>query len=74
MVLFLLTTITGGLFKFFCGDSQSESGLWEIQGSTLRLASDTGSITQFLLDTNALVLTNVIGEDLPGLQAEVYSK
>ena len=71
----VVTTITGGLFKFFCGEvTQTEQGNWDIQSSTLILANDAGVQTRFTLDTAALTLTNIIGENLPGLQAEVYSQ
>lgn len=71
----IITTITGGLFKFFCSDqSRSGGGNWDVEGNILRLADGTGVVTQFVLNTQALSLTNTIGESLPGLQAEVYIK
>ena len=71
----IITTITGGLFKFFCSDQlRMGGGNWDVQGNTLRLADGTGGVTQFLLNTEALTLTNTIGETLPELQAEVYTK
>lgn len=71
----VITTITGGLFKFFCGeDIQTDGGNWDVQGNTIRLVNTSGTLTQFSLDPDALTLTNIIGEDLPGLQAEVYTR
>lgn len=71
----VITTITGGLFKFFCAEQpRSSGGNWDLQGNTLRLADSTGNITLFAIDATAVTLTNSIGEVLPGLQAEVYTK
>ena len=71
----IITTITGGLFKFFCSDQfRTGGGNWDVQGNVLRLADGSGVITQFVFDPENLSLTNTIGEDLPGLQAEVYEK
>ena len=70
----IITTITGGLFKFFCdAPPRNTSGVWDLQGNTLRL-SDGASVTELAIDADNLTLTNTIGESLPGLQAEVYSK
>lgn len=70
----IVTTITGGLFKFFCEDlPRNSSGIWDLQNNTLRL-SDGVSLTELSIDTDNLTLTNTIGETLPGLQAEVYTK
>lgn len=71
----VITTITGGLFKFFCADQpRTAGGNWDLQGNTLRLADGTGNLTQFAIDATAVTLTNTIGDTLPGLQAEVYTK
>lgn len=71
----VVTTITGGLFKFFCSeDNRTSGGNWDINGNTLRLADGTGNVTQFTFDATANTLTNLIGEVLPGLQAEVYTQ
>lgn len=71
----IITTITGGLFKFFCSDqTRTAGGNWDIQGSLVRLADGTGTVTQFTFDSAGNTLTNIIGETLPGLQAEVYTK
>ena len=71
----VVTTITGGLFKFFCSEeNRTSGGNWDIQGNTLRLADGTGNVTQFAFDSANMTLTNLIGELLPGLQAEVYTK
>ena len=71
----VVTTITGGLFKFFCSEeNRTSGGNWDIQGNTLRLADGTGNVTQFAFDSANNTLTNLIGEVLPGLQAEVYTK
>lgn len=71
----IITTITGGLFKFFCADeTRTAGGNWDIEGNIVRLADETGNITQFTFDSSDNTLTNVIGEVLPGLQAEVYAK
>ena len=71
----IITTITGGLFKFFCADeTRTAGGNWDIEGNIVRLADETGTITQFTFDSSDNTLTNVIGEVLPGLQAEVYAK
>ena len=71
----IITTITGGLFKFFCSDQpRTDGGNWDIQGNLLRLVDGTGNITQFTFDSTDNTLTNTIGEGLPGLQAEVYTK
>ena len=41
----IITTITGGLFKFFCDDlPRNSSGIWDVQNNTLRL-SDGVSVT-----------------------------
>ncbi|MEJ2585711.1 MAG: hypothetical protein P8Z38_11985 [Robiginitalea sp.] len=71
----IITTITGGLFKFFCSDeTRTEGGNWDIQGNLLRLADGSGTLTQFTFNSTNNTLTNTIGETLPGLQAEVYTK
>ncbi len=71
----VITTITGGLFKFFCAEeARNAGGNWDLQGNTLRLADGSGNITLFAIDATAVTLTNSIGEVLPGLQAEVYAK
>lgn len=71
----VVTTITGGLFFFQCFDnSRNEGGNWDIEGNVLRLADGTGAITFFTFSSTQETLTNTIGENLPGLQAEVYSK
>lgn len=71
----VITTITGGLFKFFCSDqTRTAGGNWDIQGNLVRLADGSGNVTQFTFDSADNTLTNVIGENLPGLQAEIYSK
>jgi hypothetical protein len=71
----IITTITGGLFKFFCSENlRTSTGIWDLNGNALRLADDLGNVTSFSLDANTLTLTNAIGNSLPGLQAEVYSK
>lgn len=70
----VITTITGGLFKFFCGDPLSEGGNWDVQGNNVRLVNSTGVLTQFSLNADELTISNIIGETLPGLQAEVYTK
>ena len=71
----VITTITGGLFKFFCADQpRSAGGNWDLQGNILRLADGSGNLTLFDIDATAVSLTNLIGEQLPGLQAEVYRK
>jgi YD repeat-containing protein len=71
----VITTITGGLFKFFCSDqTRTAGGNWDIQGNLVRLADASGNVTQFTFDSTDNTLTNVIGENLPGLQAEIYSK
>ncbi|WP_445381572.1 hypothetical protein [Robiginitalea sp. IMCC43444] len=70
----IITTITGGLFKFFCdAPPRSNSGVWDLQDNILRL-SDGVSLTELAIDAENLTLTNTIGESLPGLQAEVYTK
>jgi hypothetical protein len=70
----IITTITGGLFKFFCdAPPRSASGVWDLQNNILRL-SDGVSITELAINAENLTLTNTIGESLPGLQAEVYTK
>ena len=71
----IITTITGGLFKFFCSDQiRNDEGNWDIQGNLVRLADVSGNLTQFTFDSTDNTLTNIIGENLPGLQAEIYSK
>lgn len=71
----VVTTITGGLFKFFCSEQpRTAGGNWDLQGNIVRLADGTGNLTLFTLDRSALTLTNIIGQDLPGLQAEVYTR
>ncbi len=71
----IITTITEGLFKFFCSDQiRMNSGNWDLQGTTLRLADDTGVVTRFTFSAEAMTLTNTIGETLPELQAEIYTK
>ncbi len=71
----IITTITGGLFKFFCSEqSRTDGGNWDIQGNLLRLADGTGNVTQFTFNSSDNTLTNTIGESLPGLQAEVYTQ
>ena len=71
----IITTITGGLFKFFCSEEdRNASGNWDVNGNLVRLADQTGSITAFTFDSAANTLFNSIGENLPGLQAEIYSK
>ncbi|MFM1878263.1 MAG: hypothetical protein RLZZ241_1129, partial [Bacteroidota bacterium] len=71
----VITTITGGLFKFFCSESpRTAQGIWDINGNGIRLADDVGNLTNFVLDTEEILLINTIGNSLPGLQAEVYSK
>ncbi|MBC2839803.1 hypothetical protein [Robiginitalea sp. SC105] len=71
----IITTITGGLFKFFCSDQlRMSGGNWDLQGNIVRLADEVGTVTQFTFDSEALTLTNTIGQVLPELQAEVYSK
>lgn len=71
----VITTITGGLFKFFCASApRAAQGIWDLNGNVVRLADDVGNVSTFSLDPAALTLTNTIGNILPGLQAEVYSK
>ena len=71
----VITTITGGLFIFQCSDNtRNEGGNWDIEGNILRLADGTGTITLFTFSSAQETLTNIIGENLPGLQAEVYTK
>ena len=71
----VITTITGGLFKFFCAEEvRTAGGNWDVQGNLVRLADATGNLTQFTFDSSDNTLTNVIGENLPGLQAEIYTK
>ena len=71
----VITTITGGLFKFFCAEApRTAQGIWDLNGNVVRLADDVGNLTTFSLDAEALTLTNTIGAALPGLQVEVYSK
>ena len=71
----VINTITGGLFAFFCSDeTRTAGGNWDIQGSLVRLADDRGNITLFTFDSAENTLTNIIGEVLPGLQAEIYTK
>ena len=71
----IITTITGGLFKFFCSDqTRSDGGNWDVQGNIVRLVDATGNLTQFTFDSSDYTLSKTIGESLPGLQAEVYSK
>ena len=71
----VITTITGPLFKFFCSEEIREAGgNWDIDGNVVRLADQTGSITVFTFNSANTTLTNLIGEVLPGLQAEIYSK
>ena len=71
----IITTITGGLFKFFCAEeARSIAGNWDVQGNIVRLADQSGNVTQFTFSSSDNTLTNLIGEALPGLQAEVYTK
>lgn len=71
----VITTITGGIFKFFCSENlRASAGIWDLNGTSLRLADDLGNVTRFSLDPERLILTNAIGNSLPGLQAEIYSK
>jgi len=71
----IITTITGGLFKFFCSDeTRNDGGNWDVQGNLVRLVDATGNLTQFTFNSTDNTLTNIIGENLPGLQAEIYSK
>ena len=71
----VITTITGGLFKFFCSEQvRTTGGNWDIQGNLLRLADGSGIVTEFTFEATDNTLTNIIGENLPGLQAEIYSK
>lgn len=71
----IITTITGGLFKFFCSEEiRSSDGNWDLQGNTVRLADSRGNITQFIFNSSENSLSNNIGENLPGLQAEIYKK
>ncbi len=71
----IITTITGGLFKFFCSDEvRNNQGEWDLQGNVVRLGNSTGIITEFQFNETQETLTNIIGEALPGLQAEVYTR
>ena len=71
----IITTITGGLFKFFCAEeARNITGNWDVQGNVVRLADQSGNVTQFTFSSSDNTLTNLIGEVLPGLQAEVYAK
>ena len=71
----IITTVTGGLFIFRCSEqTRTAVGNWDIQGNLVRLGDDRGTITEFTFDSAANTLTNIIGENLPGLQAEIYSK
>jgi hypothetical protein len=71
----VITTITGGLFKFFCASTpRTALGVWDLNGNVVRLADDVGNVSTFSLDPEDITLTNTIGNILPGLQAEVYSK
>jgi hypothetical protein len=71
----VITTITGGLFNFRCSDNtRNEGGNWDIEGNILRLQDQTGAITFFTFSSSEETLTNIIGDNLPGLQAEVYTK
>ncbi len=71
----VITTITGGLFKFFCSDVvRTEGGNWDVQGNLVRLVDGQGNLTLFTFSSTENTLTNIIGEDLPGLQAEIYTK
>ena len=71
----IITTITGGLFKFFCSDQiRTNSGEWGLSGSVLRLSDNAGILTDFQFSSSSMTLTNTLGGNLPELQAEVYSK
>lgn len=71
----VITTITGGLFVFRCADdTRTLQGNWDVQGNLVRLADERGNLTPFTFDSSDNTLTNIIGEVLPGLQAEVYTK
>ena len=71
----IITTITGGLFVFRCSDeNRNAGGNWDLNGNLVRLADQAGNITEFTFSSSNNTLTNIIGEVLPGLQGEVYSK
>ena len=41
----VITTITGGLFKFFCSEEvRTAGGNWDVQGNLVRLADETGNL------------------------------
>lgn len=67
-----VTTITGGLFKFFCtSDTINSSGSWTLTDNTVTTFDGSTTITYAL---NGDMLTNTISEDLPGFRSEVYSR
>lgn len=65
-----ITAITGDLYNVSCTDAQSTNGNWGTQNGRLFLAGSTTREFTFNQD----VLTETIGEDLPGIQSLTYEK
>jgi len=66
----LITSITGNLYNVSCTDSQATSGNWGDDNGQLVLVGDTTRRFSF----NGTLLTETIGNDLPGIQSFVYEK
>lgn len=66
----LITAITGDLYNVSCTDTESTNGNWGTQNGRLFLV---GSITREF-SFNGEVLTETIGDDLPGIESLVYQR
>ncbi|WP_282113489.1 hypothetical protein [Maribacter stanieri] len=65
-----ITSVTGDFYAIRCGRTNSFTGKWSFQGSTLKLnASDFGTMT-----LNNLILTEGINENLPGVLNRKFTK
>ncbi|WP_282179536.1 hypothetical protein [Maribacter stanieri] len=65
-----ITSVTGDFYAIRCGRTNSFTGKWSFQGSTLNLnATDFGTMT-----LNNLVLTEGINENLPGVLNRKFTK
>ncbi|GMN07401.1 hypothetical protein MTsPCn5_27900 [Croceitalea sp. MTPC5] len=67
----LLTAITGNLYALTCSDLQNTNGNWGVQAGQLFLVSGT-SRPFTISGTNQL--TELLGNDLPGIQSVVYTR
>lgn len=66
----LITAITGALYNVSCTDTQATDGNWGAQNGNLFLVGNTTREFSF----NGELLTETLGNDLPGLQSLVYQK